>query len=120
MLIDKKKLSLHFSTQVRLGEHSLSKDPDCDRDRGVCAPVPQDFGVEEIIPHPNYSSPNPFQNDVALVRLDREAEVDFEFVAPICLPFTDDEEEEYTDTRQGIIPNPPYIKSSFLNLKSQD
>ncbi|KAG8236448.1 hypothetical protein J437_LFUL016744 [Ladona fulva] len=45
---------------VRLGEHNLDSDIDCDDDPDidpadrVCAPAPQDIRIEEIIAHPSY------------------------------------------------------------------
>ena len=48
---------------------------DCAKDSfpKECAPPVQNFDIEKIIPHESYNSPNPFQNDIALVRLDRDA-----------------------------------------------
>ncbi|GAB0097787.1 CLIP domain-containing serine protease [Sergentomyia squamirostris] len=73
--------SLH---QVRLGEHTVGQDPDCDGDD--CAPTPQDILIEERIPHPNYIPTSRNQvNDIALLRLSSQA-VYSDFVKPICLP----------------------------------
>ena len=61
-------------TRIRVGEHVLSQDPDCDKDEAFfCNETPQDFNVAEIIAHESYNSPNPFQHDIALVKLDRPA-----------------------------------------------
>uniref|UniRef100_A0A1A9VFY2 CLIP domain-containing serine protease n=1 Tax=Glossina austeni TaxID=7395 RepID=A0A1A9VFY2_GLOAU len=73
---------------VRLGEHDLSKDFDCEQ-RGTkefCAPPVEDFGVERIIVHPKYTVRST-SNDVALVRLDRKVEFKTH-IKPICLPTT--------------------------------
>ena len=111
-----------------MGEHTLSAEKDCLKDSRpqVCAPPVQNFDIEKIIPHESYNSPNPFQNDIALVRLDRDVEENGEelilsfwlrnftdvsnysiltsdYVQPICLPFADEEEEAYTSlTSQKI------------------
>ena len=44
---------------------------DCDKD-GYCAPLPQDFEPVEIIVHPDYNKPSRFQNDIAVIKLDRD------------------------------------------------
>jgi len=54
---------------VRLGEHNLKGDPDCDS--GSCNETPQDFKIEEVIAHSDYAKPVAFRNDIALIRLDR-------------------------------------------------
>jgi len=89
--------------RVRLGEHQLSTDRDCDKDdQTVCAPPVQDFEPEEVFFHQDYNKPNVFQNDIALIRLPRDA-VYSEFVRPICLPFTDDSSESYKDDDEETI-----------------
>ncbi|TRY72013.1 hypothetical protein TCAL_09603 [Tigriopus californicus] len=82
--------------RIRVGEHDLGKDEDCDPDSfpKVCAEPVQDFNIEKIIPHESYNAPNPFQNDIALIRLDGKVQFN-RFASPICLPFKDDEEESY-------------------------
>ena len=58
--------------RVRVGEHTLSKPLDCwDLAKNGCAPKPQDFVPTKIIPHESYNAPNPFQHDIALLKLDR-------------------------------------------------
>jgi len=61
-------------TRVRVGEYDLSKSKegeiDCDKD-GWCAPLPQDFAPEQVLTHPEYNKPNRFQNDIAIVKLDK-------------------------------------------------
>ena len=45
---------------------------DCwDLAKNGCAPKPQDFVPTKIIPHESYNAPNPFQHDIALLKLDR-------------------------------------------------
>jgi hypothetical protein len=64
---------------VRLGEFDTEQNPDCEKDllsgAETCAPLPQDFGVQRIIAHPQYEprSNNRF-NDIGLVRLDGDAQ----------------------------------------------
>lgn len=73
---------------VRLGEHNLSTDPDCDKDADgmvvVCAERYQDFGIESTHFHPNYSRLE-FRNDIALLRLNGNANL-IQNVRPVCLP----------------------------------
>jgi len=64
------------SVDVRLGDLRLSNPTDTDH---------QDRGVAEIIRHPDYRGK---QNDIALVRLDRPAELNTA-VRPLCLPQQD-------------------------------
>ena len=61
------------SASVRLGEHQLSTDIDCDDGGQSCNDPPQNFEAEEIIFHPDYNKPNQYQNDIALIRLNRDA-----------------------------------------------
>uniref|UniRef100_A0A1B0FEG8 limulus clotting factor C n=1 Tax=Glossina morsitans morsitans TaxID=37546 RepID=A0A1B0FEG8_GLOMM len=73
---------------VRLGEHDLSNDFDCEQ-RGTkefCAPPVENFGVDHIILHPKYTVRST-SNDVALVKLDRKVEFKTH-IKPICLPAT--------------------------------
>ena len=58
---------------VRLGEHTLFKEQDCEQ--GLCAPRPQDIPVEQIISHPQYGSQCKECNDIALLRLSRPAQM---------------------------------------------
>lgn len=75
---------------VRVGEHDISKERDCDRDKNgleiLCAERYQDFGIESIHYHPEYNR-RKLQNDIALIRLN--GSIDFRpfNTRPICLPF---------------------------------
>ena len=61
---------LRCRARVRVGEHTLSTPLDC-WPNSDCAPKPQDFVPTKIIPHESYNAPNPFQHDIALLKLDR-------------------------------------------------
>lgn len=71
---------------VRVGEHDLASDQDCES--GVCSPDPQDMTVKKIVFHPSYGKPNAFQNDIAVISLEEEVQQN-DFVIPVCLPFND-------------------------------
>ena len=86
-------------TTIRVGEHDLDSDIDCD-ESGVCAPPPQDIEVDRVILHPSYSKPEVFQNDIALVKLARNV-TESEYVSPICLPWADDNENYIDGARSG-------------------
>ncbi|XP_050716048.1 phenoloxidase-activating enzyme-like isoform X2 [Eriocheir sinensis] len=82
---------VHTSSQfnldfVRVGEHQLSTNPDCERRR--CAPSPQDIRVSEIIIHEDYNKVQgcPRCHDIALLRLAFPARLDPAHVFPICVP----------------------------------
>ena len=85
-------------TTIRVGEHDLNKDVDCDGD--LCAPEPQDIAIENIVFHPSYSKPEAFQNDIAVVKLSRNV-TENEFVLPICLPWDDDNDNYVDGARSG-------------------
>lgn len=74
---------------VRIGEHDLSTERDCDKDEQglevACAEGYQDFGLESVHFHPDYT-PRLAQNDIALLRLNGDANFRPENVKPICLP----------------------------------
>lgn len=76
--------------EVVLGEHDLSKDPDCER---TCKPV-QRFDINpntDVKVHEDYDPNNIVSNgnDIALIRLPRPAQTAYEdpdeIVMPICL-----------------------------------
>ncbi|XP_071534430.1 CLIP domain-containing serine protease HP8-like isoform X2 [Panulirus ornatus] len=75
------KVDLHYA---RIGEHTLSQNPDCEG--ADCAPIPQDITVAEIILHPQYDTTCKECNDIALLKLSAPAQFDDIFVMPICLP----------------------------------
>lgn len=68
-----------------MGEHNLDTEKDCQflgGRREVCLPPYEEYGIEEIRPHPNYRSIN---NDIALIKLDRQVKFKTH-IKPICLP----------------------------------
>ncbi|CAG9789267.1 unnamed protein product [Diatraea saccharalis] len=67
---------------VRLGEHDIRTDPDCEL--SICAPAVQDRGIINATIHPSFNIP-PFHNDLAILRLDIPVDLN-DYVAPICLP----------------------------------
>ncbi|GLV43397.1 Melanization Protease 1 [Carabus blaptoides fortunei] len=67
---------------VKLGEFDITKNIDCEF--GECADKPQDIKPSEILVHHKYGSP-PFQNDIALIRLQKPAKFT-KWVLPVCLP----------------------------------
>lgn len=71
-----------------MGEHDLTKEIDCDPlgsyDQ-VCAEKYQDFGIEDVLYHQEYS-PTKLNNDIALVRVNRVIDFRPENAKPICLP----------------------------------
>ncbi|XP_029171797.1 melanization protease 1-like isoform X2 [Nylanderia fulva] len=75
---------------VRVGDHDISKDRDCDYDENGlelrCAERFQDFGVDSVYYHPQYTRAK-LQNDIALIKLNSSIDFRPENVRPICLPF---------------------------------
>lgn len=65
-----------FRVGVRLGEHNINTDADCDVIKGICSPPVQDFYVEGAMTHPQYN-PSSFQNDIGLIRLASPANFSF-------------------------------------------
>lgn len=81
----------HFRVFVRLGEHNLAEEQDCDDD-DFCLDSVQDFHEFEDIVHPAYE---PLTNgravhDIALIRLGSPADLSKNNVKTICLPITKD------------------------------
>ncbi|XP_030384446.1 serine protease grass-like [Scaptodrosophila lebanonensis] len=69
---------------VRLGEHNLSTEKDCEDDDKPesCAPAVQDIEIEKIIVHEAYKNK---YNDIALLRLKEKVNFD-RHINAICLP----------------------------------
>lgn len=72
---------------VRVGEHNLLTEQDCEMVNGkkTCSPASYDVPIEEVITHDKYLPLSLNQhNDIALVRLTRRVQFT-DFVKPICL-----------------------------------
>ncbi|XP_058822246.1 CLIP domain-containing serine protease B4-like [Topomyia yanbarensis] len=79
--------------KVRLGEWDFEADPDCNEDED-CAPPVQEFDLEKIIPHEEFSVRDMNkEHDIALVRLSKEAIIG-NYVKPICVPEPGDVESD--------------------------
>ncbi|KAF2900709.1 hypothetical protein ILUMI_05479 [Ignelater luminosus] len=75
---------------VRLGEHNLETEEDCEGDTpGLenCADPPVDIDIEDIIVHEDYSSS--LFADITLLRLKEEVNYT-DYIKPVCLPLSDD------------------------------
>lgn len=74
---------------ARVGDHDISTERDCDKDEdGLelnCAERYQDFEIDSAHFHPEYSRTK-FQNDIALIRLNKDVDLQPKNVKPICLP----------------------------------
>lgn len=71
---------------VRLGEHDVTKDTDCDPDNPTtCLDPVQDIEIEKIIKHQSYNVTQKI-NDLALLRLKTPADITKNNVKTICLP----------------------------------
>jgi len=82
-------------SKIRVGEHDLDKEQDCED----CEP-PQDINIDKITFHPSYSSPEAFQNDIAVIRLSNNVTMN-DLVHPICLPVHDDKDNYIDVGRSG-------------------
>ncbi|XP_070490271.1 CLIP domain-containing serine protease B9-like isoform X2 [Chironomus tepperi] len=75
-------------TSVRLGEHTISKETDCD-ELGACADPVQDIAIEKKIKHPSYKRASAPKNDIAILKLVSPADTTKNNVKTICLPTTE-------------------------------
>ncbi|KRT80414.1 Trypsin, partial [Oryctes borbonicus] len=74
--------------KVRLGEWNTETDPDCygGGTFKVCTEKPQDFGIEEAIPHGDYvDGTRDRYHDIALIRMNGNARIS-KYVRPACVP----------------------------------
>ncbi|CAG7834221.1 unnamed protein product [Allacma fusca] len=74
-------------SHIRLGEYDESTNPDCEN--YICAPKYQEIPVETLITHERYDSTGNHDNDIALIRMSRPADLSSAFVKPVCLPYGD-------------------------------
>ena len=88
------------ATTIRVGEHDLSREGECDDDNTLCSHH-QDIDIDQIVFHQNYSNPKPFQNDIAVIKLARDVVID-DTVSLVCLPYFDDEEDYEGDAGRNI------------------
>lgn len=73
---------------MRLGEHNLNTDPDCEVSYytgTMCVEKYQEYEIEKILPHPEYSSVHS-GNDIALLKLKQDVDFTPSNIKPICLP----------------------------------
>lgn len=76
-------------TGVRFGDYDVITDKDCTnhtRFGEECSDPVEEFGIEELIPHPQYNV-RTSANDIGLIRLSRNVEYS-EYIRAICLPAT--------------------------------
>ncbi|KAG0718104.1 hypothetical protein GWK47_053128 [Chionoecetes opilio] len=68
--------SLIKKTMIRIGEHNLTSEIDCQvrGGRRTCAPLFQTFNPVEIIRHSDFNTRGTVSDDIALIRLDKEVE----------------------------------------------
>ncbi|CAG9856891.1 unnamed protein product [Phyllotreta striolata] len=85
--------------RVILGEYDSSKNPDCvSTPQSVkCAHPSKAYQISEIVKHPQFVLQNA-QNDIALIKLDREVEFT-DYIKPVCLP----NENSYYDTNTRVM-----------------
>lgn len=86
----------------------------------------QDFNVRRIYRHPNYHRPVKYAHDIALLQLDRPAQINGA-VQPVCLPSSSDQQgRECTVTGWGRLEHlgasPDYlmqVKKTNINLTTK-
>lgn len=80
-------------TGIRFGDYDVTTDKDCTNDTRFgeeCSDPVQEFGIEELIPHPKFSTATA-ANDIGLIRLSKNVDYSV-YVRPICLPTANTEE----------------------------
>ncbi|GJQ74216.1 CLIPB9 [Trypoxylus dichotomus] len=89
--------------KVRLGEWNADTDPDCFGGGAfkVCTEKPQDFGIEQVLRHPDYiEQVKDWYHDIALIRMDRNARFS-KYVSPVCTP--EPSSDQITDNDNLIV-----------------
>lgn len=102
-LVGKEKSLFGHVFQVRLGEYLRDNENDCDvlscnpPDEVNCCTTEnyEDLQIEEVIIHENFSVSNPSLNDIALIRLNKSANIGA-FIQTICLPRSDNKNDDET------------------------
>lgn len=84
---------------VRLGEHNLLTDPDCDQDE--CADPVVNISIAETIVHESYTSQTK-NDDIALIRLVHAMNFT-NWMKPICLPVSEKLRTTNLETAQLVI-----------------
>ena len=80
-------------TTVRAGEYDLGRERECQQENpglADCNITPQNFNIEEIVPHPQYNKPYNYLNDIAIIKLSEDI-IENTFVSPACLPYEDND-----------------------------
>lgn len=100
---------------VRLGEHVISTDQDCDED-GICQEPVQDIEIERTIVHKQYDRRRKV-NDIALLRLQTAADITRKNVKTICLPTTEESQIENIDkpARDSMLISGKILPSPLLS-----
>lgn len=83
---------------VRLGEHTISTEIDCQDNN--CAAAVQEIAIEKFIKHPEFNK-GAKRNDIALVRLAAAADISRNNIETICLPT-----DANNDVERVVRPNP--------------
>ncbi|XP_066157985.1 phenoloxidase-activating factor 3-like [Euwallacea fornicatus] len=85
-----------FLVSVRVGEHNLLSDIDCEvvNKTQKCNPPVQDLMVEEVVVHPQYGKTS-LSNDIGLVRVST-INLNAANVFPVCLPLGNERTRKYT------------------------
>lgn len=87
---------------MRLGEHTISTEKDCDdpENEKTCNPPVQDIEIERIITHEGHDNKKKI-NDIALIRLKEAADIDRQNIATICLPMKTEQKIENIENDPG-------------------
>lgn len=94
--------------RVRLGEHTLDQNIDCNDDDD-CASTVREIDIECIIRHPDFKK-RTYANDIALVKLAKYVEYE-DHIQPICLP---------TVSKLGEMEPPRYILTGWGRTEEGD